>query len=246
MPQNIYDDPVFFSGYNQLRTNKLSLNDALERPALLSILPKVQDLDILELGCGDGALCRLLADRGARSVVGMDVSERMLTLAHQQPQPEVNYIQSAIEEFDTTPQSVDLIISELVLHYIADLRATFENIAGWLRPDGVFVFSVEHPITTAAQGIHPGWIKSEEGHKLFWPVDCYQDEGLRTSHWLVDGVEKYHRTSASILNGLISAGLQLEYVAEPSPLPEALAQQSNLEDELRRPPVLLVRARKSA
>src|SRR5437867_8190289 len=36
---------------------------------------------------------------------------------------------------------------------------------------------------------------------LHWPVNAYADEGLREEHWFTDGVQKYHRTLSSLLNG---------------------------------------------
>ncbi len=41
MKQNVYDDPVFFAGYNVLRERKAGLNEVLEQPAMQSLLPDV-------------------------------------------------------------------------------------------------------------------------------------------------------------------------------------------------------------
>jgi len=58
-PQNIYDDPAFFAGYETLRKSGTGLNDALEQPALLSLLPERFDgLRVLDLGCGCGGVSR--------------------------------------------------------------------------------------------------------------------------------------------------------------------------------------------
>ena len=81
MSQNIYDDTEFFRGYKALRDEKAGLNEALEQPAMDSLMPDVRGLDILDMGCGAGDLCRTVSRRGARSVVGVDVSRNMLELA---------------------------------------------------------------------------------------------------------------------------------------------------------------------
>lgn len=68
IPQNIYDDPDFFAGYKQLRTQGTGLNDVLELPALLSLLPTtLKDLRVLYLGCGSGDFARKarVAPRGS-------------------------------------------------------------------------------------------------------------------------------------------------------------------------------------
>ncbi len=66
MPQNIYDDPVFFAGYSELRRTERGRNAALEQPALERLLPRVLDgLRVLDLGCGFVALpgLRVLVER---------------------------------------------------------------------------------------------------------------------------------------------------------------------------------------
>jgi hypothetical protein len=39
-PQNIYDNPAFFAGYQKLRASGSGLNEILEQPALWSMLPE--------------------------------------------------------------------------------------------------------------------------------------------------------------------------------------------------------------
>jgi 2-polyprenyl-3-methyl-5-hydroxy-6-metoxy-1,4-benzoquinol methylase len=77
-PQNIYDDPDFFAGYRDLRASDGGLNGALEVPALLRLLADLAGADVLDLGCGFGDFARLARARGAASVTGVDISERML------------------------------------------------------------------------------------------------------------------------------------------------------------------------
>lgn len=77
-PQNVYDDPTFFAGYEALRRSEAGLNAAIERPALASLLPPLDGLAVLDLGCGLGDFCRTAVDGGAERVLGLDVSERMV------------------------------------------------------------------------------------------------------------------------------------------------------------------------
>ena len=69
-------------------------------------------------------------------------------------------------------------------------------------------------------------------------------EGLREEHWFRDGVQKYHRTLSSLLNGLIDAGLAIERVVEPVPDEQQIARHPEWIHERRRPFCLVVRARK--
>ncbi len=58
------------------------------------------------------------------------------------------------------------------------------------------------------------------------------------------GVQKYHRTLAALLNGVIDAGLRIERVLEPMPDAVMLEREPAWIDERKRPFILLMRARK--
>ena len=106
---------------------------------------------------------------------------------------------------------------------------------------GHFVFSIEHPIYMAS--MKPGWLAREDGGRT-WPVDHYAIEGARVTDWLTKGVRKQHRTLGTTLNALIDAGLAVRRVVEWSPTPEEVAARPSLADELERPMMALVAARK--
>ena len=49
-------------------------------PALLHLLPPLADKEILDIGCGNGVVCRFLTAQGAR-VIGIDCSEALVARA---------------------------------------------------------------------------------------------------------------------------------------------------------------------
>src|SRR5439155_2288027 len=106
------------------------------------------------------------------------------------------------------------------------------------------LYSAGHRVYTAGDA-GDGWVVGDDGTRLHWALDDYAEEGLREQRWFVDGVRKYHRTIATLLNGLVDAGLTIERVVEPVPSAEALQRRPEFIDERRRPPFLLVRARKA-
>lgn len=243
-PQNIYDNPEFFAGYRRLRETGSGLNDVLEQPALHAMLPSsLNDLRILDIGCGFGDFARKAISLGARSVTGIDISESMLLeAARRTSSSEVHYFQMSIEELDLGDQRFDRAVSSLALHYVQDYPAALNRISNALEPNGSFVFSVEHPICTALE--EQRWILDEEQRPLYWPVDHYRREGVRNTRWFVDNVIKYHRTVETYVRGLLSAGFVLEDLAEPEPLAEAVLLNPDLDLHRRRPPFLLISARK--
>ncbi len=244
MPQNIYDNPSFFAGYKALRQNDTGLNGALEIPALHGLLPPLAGLNVLDLGCGFGDFARYVRTQGAAAAVGLDISQNMLAEARRLTgDPAIRYQLGQIETFQAGAGEFDLVVSSLALHYVADYPAAVRAVWRTLKPGGYFVFSVEHPVCTA----HPvGWVTDETGEKRYWPLDHYQAEGRRDTRWFVEGVIKYHRTLQTWVNGLLDNGFVLERLLEPVPTPVALEARPELIHETRRPPFLLLRARKTA
>jgi SAM-dependent methyltransferase len=239
--QNIYDDPAFFAGDAHLPRSRLGLAVVFEWPAFQRLLPPLQDKRVLDLGCGLGYFAREARARGARQVLGVDLSERMLQQARARTaDPGITYVRASLEEFEPPADSFDLVVSSLALHYIADYPRIVRRVAACLVPGGRFDFSVEHPIFTA-HGTGD-WQTSQDGTRLHWPVDHYRNEGERRTTWFVDGVVKYHRTVETYVNALLDAGLMLARLEEPEADPTALAEHPEWQDERRRPPFLLLAA----
>lgn len=240
-PQNVYDDPQFYAGYAELRRSGSGLNEVLEHPALDRLLPPLQGSRILDLGCGFGDFARTARARGAASVVGIDVSARMLAEARARTDdPAITFRHVAIEALTPEDTPFDLVVSSLALHYVADYRGALRRIAALLVEGGHLVFSVEHPICTALP--EQQWCRSADGAPRHWPVDRYRDEGPRATSWFIDGVTKYHRTVETYVNDLLDAGFGLNRLEEPAPLDDALARNAALELHRRRPPFLLIAA----
>lgn len=241
---NLYDNPAFFEKYSQMLRSVKGLDGAGEWPALRGILPDFQGKRVLDLGCGFGWHCLYAAECGAEKVIGVDSSAKMLFKAKQQTRSNdvITYIHSALEEISFPAESFDIAVSSLVLHYIRSFEDICRKVNIWLAAGGDFIFSVEHPVFTA-QGPQD-WFYSETGEKLHWPVDNYFREGKREARFLGEQVEKYHKTLTTYLNTLIDTGFEIRRVIEPQPPEQFLKDIPDMAEELRRPMMLLVAARK--
>lgn len=77
------------------------------------------------------------------------------------------------------------------------------------KPYGYFIFSQEHPFTTAPlKGA--SWTKNENGERLHYNLSDYQRSGKREITWIIAGVIKYHRTFSEIVNTLLKPGFPLK------------------------------------
>ncbi|WP_105426155.1 class I SAM-dependent methyltransferase [Neorhizobium tomejilense] len=240
MAQNVYDTPEFFEGYSQLGRSVHGLAGATEWPTIRTLLPALNGLRILDLGCGFGWFSRFAAEEGAASVLGLDLSENMIARARaENAHPAIVYEIADLERVELPAAAFDLAYSSLAFHYLEDFGRLVEKVHSALAPGGKFVFTIEHPIYMASR--NPGWRTDDAGQR-FWPVDGYSVEGPRTTDWLAKGVVKYHRTIGTTLNTLIDGGFAIRRVVEWHPSPDQLAANPALAEEMDRPMILVVSA----
>ena len=243
MKENKYDEEEFFEEYSKFKRSVEGLAGAGEWHELEKLLPDFKGKRVLDLGCGYGWHCIYAAEHGALSVVGVDISERMLAVAAAKTKNKnVRYEKIAIEDISFPAESFDIIISSLALHYVVYLEAVYKKVWEMLVHGGKFVFSAEHPVFTALGPQQ--WHRDEEGNILHWPVDNYFNEGSRDAVFLGKKVTKYHRTLTGYINGLIKTGFTITGLIEPMP-PEYMMKDGSMDNELRRPMMLLVSAEKA-
>lgn len=83
--------------------------------AVLDLLDAAPGARVVDLGCGNGALTRQLADRGYQ-VLGVDASPEQLALARQ-AYPDLTFREGNALDF-ALEQPADAIFSNAVLHWI--------------------------------------------------------------------------------------------------------------------------------
>ena len=100
----------------------------------------------VDLACGTGSVTAILARRGLQ-VIGVDMSEEMLTVASQKT-GDAWFICQKLQEF-RLPKAVDLAVCALdSLDYItnpADCREAIRRTYKYLNPGGIFIFDVNTP-----------------------------------------------------------------------------------------------------
>ena len=233
---------IHYEKYSQMERSKKGLSGAGEWWKLQKVLPDFNGKRVLDLGCGYGWHCLYAACNGASYVLGTDISEKMLGTAREQNSHErIEYRCAAMEDLDFPEGSFDVVISSLAFHYIRDFKPLVAKISSFLAPGGYFVYSVEHPVFTF-YGTQD-WYYDSDGNILHFPVDRYYYEGQRDAVFLGEHVTKYHRTLTTCLNTLLENSFELLNIIEPQP-PEDMMDLPGMADEMRRPMMLIVAARK--
>lgn len=105
--------------------------------------------DVLDAGSGTGYGAAFLAQRGARSVVGIDISPKAVAFSRANFQlPNLLFDTMSLEQIANTELgSFDFIYCSNVLEHIYDLRAFLNDAVKLLRPTGQALFAVP-PITS--------------------------------------------------------------------------------------------------
>ena len=242
--QNIFDNEIFFEGYKQLREKEGNANELFEIPALLSMMPDLNGKKVLDLGCGFGEHCKMFLDNGAKNVVGIDISKKMLEVAKKtNSDPKIEYINMPIEDIDKLNETFDVVVSSLACHYVEKFDHVVKTIYNLLDEDGVFIFSQEHPLVTCHSGGNR-WTKDENGEKIHMNLSNYGVEGERTSKWFVDNIKIYHRTFSNIVNTLVKAGFSIQQMTEPLPTSELLERYPEQKDLFHKPDFLIIKVKK--
>jgi SAM-dependent methyltransferase len=182
------------------------------READAHLLGEVAGKRVLEVGAGAAQCSRWLVGEGAYPV-GVDLSAAQLAHSHSldvRTGVAVNVVQADAQQLPFADESFDLACSAYgAVPFVADSAAVLREVARVLRPGGVWVFSVTHPIRWCFPD-DPG-----EGGLVaktsYFDRRAYveQDEqGIPT-------YVEHHRTVGDRVREVVAAGLVLDDIIEP-------------------------------
>lgn len=242
---SFYENEIFINSYRKFSQNLTGPNLIEEKPAILSLFPDLTNKKILDLGCGKGENCVIFSKMGAEEVVGVEPSARLLEIANNTNKySNISYINIDTNEIDKLDDKYDIIFSSLQVHFIKDFGQMLKNIYGLLKENGYFIFSQEHPLTTAPiSGIH--WTRDDKMNILHYDLTDYSRNGERIISWIINGKTKYHRCISDIINSLIEEGFILEKILEPVPPKELIEKLPYYEKSMHKPNYLIIKVKKA-
>lgn len=218
-------------------------------PCVEELLGDVKGKSLLDAGCGEGYLARHYTKKGAE-VVAIDLSPSLIETSEKITDREglhIDYRVGDVCHIESIPnETFDIVLSNLVLLNIPCLEDALKEFYRVLKKGGYLVFSIVHP---AFNFYGPGsWEMGEKDLNtkrragLFFKVDQYFDEKEYQHYWKTRKGEDFptpisffHRTLATYLNGIVSAGFSLTDFREPQPI-----EDSPFFDRERRIPFFVV------
>jgi SAM-dependent methyltransferase len=231
--------------------------DGLNTPAFLDMLPPIEGLSGLDIGCGEGFNTRQLARLGAR-MQAIDIAPTFIRHARETEQTEPLGIEYSVADATDMPfasSSFDFATAFMSMMDMADHGAALCETARVLRPGGFLQFSILHPCfvpphrkvlresdgTTRAIEVG-GYFDATDGR-----VDTFRFENLpaeareKTEPFRVP---RFHRTLTGWVDLIVAAGLIIERFGEPRVSVEVAKAEPALEDTLVAPLFLHIRALK--
>ena len=129
--------------YSDWRATSLGdITEILERRLILDLTGELRDRAVLDVGCGDGALCLDFWRRGAGPVFGCDVDARMIAAARSwaaREQAPLEYLTASGASLPFPNATFDLVTTVTVLAFVSEPELAVREMARVLKPAGRLV-----------------------------------------------------------------------------------------------------------
>jgi len=199
---------------------------------------------VLDIGCGDGQIARMLAAGERADVVGIDPTWNQIRVAAGRGGG-ATYARATADGLPFADASFDAAVACLVFEHIDAVDAAIAEVARVVRPGGRFAFFLNHPLL---QTPGSGWIDDHmiDPPEQYWRVGPYLVE-TETVEQVELGVyiRFIHRPLSRYLNTLAEHGLALERMLEPAPPQAFLDRAPEYQDAATIPRLLYLRLKRS-
>jgi SAM-dependent methyltransferase len=233
--------------------------DHLNTPAFMAMLPDLEGLAGLDIGCGEGHNTRLMARRGAR-IAAVDISEVFVRNARELEDREplgINYCVASGVELPFPDATFDFATAIMSLMDIPETDRALGEAFRVLKPGGFLQFSICHPCYDTP---HRRNLRDENGMTYAIEVgDYFRNLEGEVTEWIfgatppelreklpVFKIPRFTRTLGKWLNLLIKAGFRLERIEEPRPSDETVEECPDVQDAQVVAYFLHIRVRKEA
>lgn len=210
LQQNTYDQfaDEYAQSYIRLRSEEFNFNLDLTIPRLLQVVGSVDGLTVLDAGCGEGIVSRMIIGTAAH-VVGIDVAPQLVAYARERDVTqtityEVRDLSQPLPHYINT---FDLIVSNMVLNDAPDYMGFIATMSSVLKPQGRIVLSMNNPYSA---------LHREK-------VENYFDSGTATQYGL-GPVSYFHRTMEEYLHAFQAADLLLRRLYDVQMTEEMVAK----------------------
>ncbi len=218
---------VLYANYHTTQSGRASLTSAealferekrqFEREILPLLHSASKTSRIFDMGCGSGSLLKGLKDAGYTNVIGMDLSEEQVNMAHEFGVSEV-VLGDAMQFFRSSEEQFDIITGmDIIEHFTKDeLVELLQLIQSKLKKGGMAIFrtpNMDAPIATAfaiGDFTHENYLNASSAEQVM--LSCgFVDVNVKPSFMRVNGFLK--EGLRGIFYRLLSLRLKLQLFA---------------------------------
>lgn len=200
--------------------SRFDYNRDIEVPAMIKIIGNVKNKVILDMGCGFGDHSKKLSQKGAKKIIGFDLSKKLVKFANEQNIPNCEFeIGNMNKKLKYKSNSFDIVFSSLAFHYIKNLNKLFSEISRVLKNKGLFIFSTGHPISDLINQskLHMIGIKKIKG-KLIIQGNYFDELPKETDLGSLGKMKIYSYTFETFIKTGLNNGFELIDYADAKPV----------------------------
>lgn len=137
--------------------------------------------EILDLACGTGTMS-LLAKQKGFDVIGVDLSEDMLSIADNKAKGIINFVKAPMQDFELSHKvSACMCNLDSINHLegIEDVKNTFKCVYNVLKEDGIFVFDVNTVYKHNEILANNSFVFDEENYFLAWDNELIDENVIK-------------------------------------------------------------------
>lgn len=189
-------------------------------PNLVRMVGAGKRMRILDIGCGEGYFTRLLAGAGAQ-VEGADIAPELIVRARKASPGIPYHVASADALHFAKDGAYDAVTCVLALQNMEKLEAVMSEVARVLKPEGKFVFVINHPAFRIPK--RSAWEWDEAAKVQYRRLDAYLSasrermdmtpgkQGKKEEH---EYTYSFHRSLQDHMKALASAGFAIMRIEE--------------------------------
>jgi len=215
--------------------------DHLITPAFFEILPDINGLNGLDIGCGEGHNTRKAAQLGAK-MSAIDISSEFIKYAKESEAKEplgIEYKEANAIALPFEDNTFNFAIANMSFMDIPETDKAIKEAYRILKPDGFLQFSISHPCFHTPKW---EWLTGENGKPIALKCgDYFHEFNGETEEWIFSAApdelkNKYPKFKiprfmiplSKWLNLLIETGFALDKFYEPTPNDETVKKFPSL------------------
>lgn len=226
-----------------IREKRDKYRTELSNPAVTSAVGPADGLSILDAGCGEGYMARLLAEKGAK-VTGIDSSTGLITAARNHEQSgtlAVSFDVGSVDSLPYGPDEFDVVVCNHLVNDLQEPSSAIREFSRVLRDGGRLIILMLHPCFYSKRADH----QNPENGLI---ADTYFQARSVSQKFVVDGLHSptdvtvWMRPLEYYTEALQQSGFAITSLTEPHPTPTMIQADAWWRASFTRPLFMLITA----